>query len=174
MVPCIDQLDLFNAMFWKFDHSILAKLRNDLAIIVAKNVFVIKRIRFFLIDLNIGNPEVIIEIFQANDQLRSNATMATLVRERWLGSPGTGGLPSVLRIAALSGDAGCLERAIDDVTDCWRKGQLPSLGAPELRKLIDSEYWVLSDAARSSGQGHVLKQTLARLHRELAVQQESN
>jgi hypothetical protein len=109
----------------------------------------------------------------ASDRLRANPALAELFRDRWLSSPSAPALPQVLRIAALSDDAGSFERSTEAAVACWRQGQLP-MTANELRTLIDSEYWVLSDAARRSGKGNVLKLTLSRVHRELAVQRESN
>jgi hypothetical protein len=110
----------------------------------------------------------------ANDSLRTNSELAGLVGERWLSAPSTQALPQMLRMAALSDDAGTFERSIDAVMQCFRQGQLAPMTAGELRTLIEAEYWVLSDVARRSGRGNVLKQTLARVHRDLAVRRESN
>jgi hypothetical protein len=110
----------------------------------------------------------------ANDSLRTNSELAGLVGERWLSAPSAQALPQMLRMAALSDDAGSFERSIDVVMQCWRQGKLAPMMASELRTLIEAEYWVLSDAARRSGRGNVLKQTLARVHRDLAVRRGSN
>jgi hypothetical protein len=110
----------------------------------------------------------------ANDSLRTNSELAGLVTERWLSAPGAQALPQMLRLAALSDDAGSFERVIDAVMQCRRQGQLADMTAGELRTLIEAEYWVLSDAARRSGRGNVLKQTLALVQRDLAVRRESN
>jgi hypothetical protein len=110
----------------------------------------------------------------ANDPLRTNSELAGLVSERWLSAPSAQALPQMLRMAALSDDAGGFERSLDAVMQSWRQGQLAPMTAGELRTLIEAEYWVLSDAARRSGRGNVLKQTLARVHRDLAVRRESN
>jgi len=110
----------------------------------------------------------------ANDALRTNGELAGLVCDRWLSAPGAQALPQMLRMAALSDDAGSFERSIEAVMQSWRQGQLTPVTAGELRTLIEAEYWVLSDAARRSGRGNVLKQTLARVHRDLAVRRESN
>ena len=116
----------------------------------------------------------IISFILANGALRANGELAGLVCERWLSAPSAQALPQMLRMAALSDDAGSFERSIDAAMQSWRQGQLAPMTPGELRTLIEAEYWVLSDAARRSGRGNVLKQTLARVHRDLAVRRESN
>jgi len=109
----------------------------------------------------------------SDGQLRTNQQLAAIVSEQWLGSPKAQTLSQMLRIAALSDDAAGLERSIEGALRSWRQGQIEPMTSTELVNLIDAEYWVLSDAARRSGRGNVLKQTLARVHRDLAMQRES-
>src|SRR5262249_6002525 len=103
----------------------------------------------------------------ANSQLRTNPALAGSVREQWVVSPSAQAMPQMLRLAALSDHPGSLERSIEAAVHSWREGQLAPVTSDQLCTLIDAEYWVLSDDARRSGRGNVLKQTLARIHHEL-------
>ena len=74
----------------------------------------------------------------------------------------------LLHIVALSDNAKNYRRAIELVLMSWRDGTLSDLSAHELLALFNSEYWVLSSRARTSGAGFVLKDTLSSATRELA------
>ena len=82
-------------------------------------------------------------------------------------SPDRSSTTKLLHIAALTDNAKTYERAIELVLMSWRDGSLADLPAVELQALINSEYWVLSSATRSSGAGFVLKRTLSTANREL-------
>jgi hypothetical protein len=73
----------------------------------------------------------------------------------------------LLHIAALTDDAKNYGRAVELLVMSWRDGSLAGFTAGQLQALINSEYWVLSSPARSSGAGFVLKRTLATANREL-------
>jgi len=74
----------------------------------------------------------------------------------------------MLHVVALADDAGLYRRAIETALEFWREGRIAGLSAEEFRSLSESEYWVLSQSERSSGQGFLLKLKLAALRRELA------
>jgi hypothetical protein len=82
-------------------------------------------------------------------------------------APDRNSMTKLLHIAALTDNAKTYERAIELVLMSWRDGSLADLPAVELQALINSEYWVLSSATRSSGAGFVLKRTLSTANREL-------
>jgi hypothetical protein len=82
-------------------------------------------------------------------------------------APDRSATTKLLHIAALTDNAKTYERAIELVLMSWRDGSLADLPAVELQALINSEYWVLSSATRSSGAGFVLKRTLSTANREL-------
>jgi len=82
-------------------------------------------------------------------------------------SPNRSSTTKLLHAAALSDNAKNYGRAIELVLLSWRDGSLSDLSAQELQSLFNSEYWVLSSSARTSGAGFVLKQTLASANREL-------
>jgi hypothetical protein len=105
-----------------------------------------------------------------SEGLRVNALLAAKFIESWKrSSPDRGSTAKVLHVAALAGDAGVYQQAVETTFQLWRDGRVPSLSADELRQLVESEYWILPAESRSSGAGFVLKRTLARLRRELAA-----
>ena len=73
----------------------------------------------------------------------------------------------LLHVAAQTDDPKTYGRAIELVLMSWRDRSLSDLSAKDLQALFNSEYWVLSSRARTSGAGFVLKQTLADANREL-------
>ena len=75
----------------------------------------------------------------------------------------------LLRVSALSDDAGTFGRAVSEVLEVWEGGRLEGLSAEALRSLFEAEYWLLSSEAKRSGAGFVLKQKLADLRRRLAA-----
>ena len=83
-------------------------------------------------------------------------------------SPDRKSTSELLHVAALTDDAKNFGRAIELVLLSWRAGNLADVSANDLQALINSEYWVLSSRARTSGAGFVLKETLSNANRELA------
>ncbi|HEY0406541.1 MAG TPA: hypothetical protein VGC89_12495 [Pyrinomonadaceae bacterium] len=104
-----------------------------------------------------------------SEGLRVNARLAAKFIESWKVAPDRGSTAKMLHVAALSGDAGLYGQAMETSFQLWREGRVPALSAGELRQLVESEYWILPAESRSSGEGFVLKRTLARLRRELAA-----
>ena len=82
-------------------------------------------------------------------------------------SPNKNSTADLLHAAALSDDAKNYGRAIELVLLSWRDGSLSDLSARDLQSLFNSQYWVLSSRARTSGAGFVLKETLSNANREL-------
>jgi hypothetical protein len=103
------------------------------------------------------------------ESLRVNQKLALKFIESWKRSPERNTTAKMLHVAALSGDAGVYQHAIETAAQSLSDRAVPSLGADELRQLIESEYWILPAESRNSGAGFVLKRRLARLRRELSA-----
>ena len=73
----------------------------------------------------------------------------------------------MLHLAALSDDAKMFEQAVEATNNFILEGYLNGISPEELSALIESEYWVLSSAARSTGAGFVLKQKLTTVRERL-------
>jgi hypothetical protein len=107
--------------------------------------------------LSTDNKQVTTEDFeQAVDAIRS-----------FQKSPNRSSTAKLLHITALTDDAKNYGRAIELVLMSWRDGSLADMSAKDLQTLLNSEYWVLSSSARTSGAGFVLKRTLSNANREL-------
>lgn len=103
------------------------------------------------------------------DTLRADRNFAEALITAWKTSPERISAPKMLRIAALSDDAGTYRSAVEALLEHWKEGRPPALTAEDLRRLIESEYWVLGADAKHSGAGFVLKETLADARRQLSA-----
>lgn len=104
-----------------------------------------------------------------HDGLRVTPHLAAKFIESWKRSPDRNTTAKMLHVAALSGDARVYQQAVETTVQYWRDGRVRALEASELRQLVESEYWLLPAESRNSGAGFTLKQTLARLRRQLAA-----
>ena len=104
-----------------------------------------------------------------NEHLRVNRKLAAKFIESWKRAPDKATIARMLHVAASSGDAEVYQQAIETAAQFRRDPGVESLSAEELRQLVESEYWLLPAASRSSGAGFVLKQAMARLRRELTA-----
>ena len=102
------------------------------------------------------------------NQLRADPVFARALLEAWRRAPEQISPTEMLRIAALSDDPAAYESAVEAVLEFWKEGCLPEFSAEGLRRLFESEYWVLGADARRSGASFVLKETLADARRQLA------
>jgi hypothetical protein len=91
----------------------------------------------------------------------------------WKASPDRGSTAKMLHVVALADDAYLYGQAIETALEFWRQNRIPDISAEELRQLSESEYWILSQTVRSSGQGFLLKLKLAALRRELTREAEA-
>ena len=108
--------------------------------------------------------------FIANDSdLRGSHDLAAAYTKFWQRHPDRQTTAQLLHLAALSDDANTFEQVIVAARDALRTGRLGELKPEELSALIESEYWVLSSAARSAGAGFVLKQRMTNLRGELLL-----
>ena len=102
-----------------------------------------------------------------HEQLRGGVALAEAALGAWERAPDRASTARALRVAALSDDAQLFGRAVESALRLRREGKLNDIRAEELAALFESEFWLLSSEARSSGAGFVLKQTLADARREL-------
>jgi hypothetical protein len=101
--------------------------------------------------------------------LRSSPELAEMLLGEWRQGATPASTAELLRVSALSDDAGTYGRAVTEVLELWEGGRLAGLGAAELRSLFEAEYWLLSSEAKRSGAGFVLKQKLADARRRLSA-----
>lgn len=105
--------------------------------------------------------------YLVSHKLRACTALADRLLEHWKERPSRDGLTELLRVSALSDDAGALSRAVAGVFDAWRGGKIEGLSPIDLRDLFEAEYWLLSSEAKRSGEGFLLKQQLSDLRRRL-------
>lgn len=116
------------------------------------------------------------------DQLSTNNTKVTTedfeqaleAIRSFQNSPNRSSTAKLLHVTALTDDAKNYGRAIELVLMSWRDGSVTDISAKELQTLFNSEYWVLSSSARTSGAGFVLKRTLSNANRELESTNNNN
>lgn len=101
--------------------------------------------------------------------LRAAPELAEMLLGEWRRAPTRASTVELLRVSALSDDAGTFGRAVTEVLQVWEGGGLETFGAQELRALFEAEYWLLSSEAKRSGAGFVLKQKLADARRRLST-----
>ncbi len=102
--------------------------------------------------------------------LRASPELAEMLLGVWRGEPTRASTVELLRVSAVSDDAGTFGRAVTEVLQVWEGGGLAGLGGEDLRSLFEAEYWLLSSEAKRSGAGFVLKQKLADARRRLSAQ----
>ncbi|HWS86177.1 MAG TPA: hypothetical protein VN282_04400 [Pyrinomonadaceae bacterium] len=101
--------------------------------------------------------------------LRASPELAEMLLGVWREGPTASSTAELLRVSALSDDAGTFGRAVTEVLQLWEAGGLDRLAAEDLRSLFEAEYWLLSSEAKRSGAGFVLKQKLADVRRRLSA-----
>ncbi|HEX8335862.1 MAG TPA: hypothetical protein VF621_03990, partial [Pyrinomonadaceae bacterium] len=124
-----------------------------------------------LVGRSSGEPERVRELAShvaRGDGLRASPELAEMLLGEWRREPTPASTAELLRVSALSDDAGTFGRAVSEVLQCWEGGGLLGLGAEGLRSLFEAEYWLLSSEAKRSGAGFVLKQKLADARRRLS------
>jgi hypothetical protein len=104
-----------------------------------------------------------------SEDLRSTPALAEMLLDGWRRHPTRASTAELLRVSALSDDAGTFGRAVSEVLEVWEDKRLGGVSAGELISLFEGEYWLLSSEAKRSGAGFVLKQKLADARRRLAA-----
>jgi len=105
--------------------------------------------------------------YVARHDLRINWRLAERAIDSYKRAPDRNSTAKTLHLAALCDDAAIYQAAVEAVLKFWRDGRLPEVSAPELRAVLEGEFWILSAPTRSSGAGFLLKRTLADARREL-------
>jgi hypothetical protein len=107
--------------------------------------------------------------FVVDHELPANLSLTLAVAEHCRNSPDRSSAIMLLHLAARTDDANAFNEAFELLFEARAAGEIPALSAQELMSLAESEFWVLSDPARNSGAGFLLKQRLASARRELAA-----
>ncbi len=115
------------------------------------------------------NLELLVSEIVNSKQLRANTRLAERLIEETRLSPDNRSTARMLHIAALSDDVATYQKAVDQAIYSWREAGAPHWSAEELQRLVESEYWVIAPAVRSSGAGFALRSRLAGIRRELAA-----
>ncbi|HEX9629450.1 MAG TPA: hypothetical protein VF961_05480 [Pyrinomonadaceae bacterium] len=109
--------------------------------------------------------------YLTSHELRVSKRLAEKVIESYKTAPDRGSTAKMLHVAALSDDAAIYQNAAETALRFWREHRLPQVSAPELRSILEGEFWILSASTRNSGAGFLLKRTLANARRELEAAQ---
>lgn len=99
----------------------------------------------------------------SDTELRGSHRLAAAYAKLWREHPDRQRTAHMLHLAALSDDAETFESAAVAAFDALLAGRLKNVRREDLAALVESEYWVLSSAARRTGAGFALKERLAAL-----------
>ncbi|MDT7602241.1 MAG: hypothetical protein QOF61_238 [Acidobacteriota bacterium] len=110
--------------------------------------------------------QALAEVVATGENLRGSVELSQTFSRLWEQSPDTISTARMLHLAALSDDAAEFARVVELAVRYRREDRLSAISAEDLRALVESEFWVLSQAARASGAAFVLKQQLAALRQE--------
>jgi len=100
-------------------------------------------------------------------QLPVSTKLAEAYVASWKRSPGRSSTATMLHVVALADDPNLFGDAMETALSFWQNGLLKNVTSNELRTLFDSQFWILSADTRASGAGFILKNTLARVRRQL-------
>ena len=95
-------------------------------------------------------------------ELGVNKNLAERVMDSYKRAPDRSSTAKMLHVAALSDDAAVYQSAVETALKFWRDRRLTEVSAPELRAILEGEFWILSSTTRSSGAGFLLKRALAK------------
>jgi len=109
--------------------------------------------------------------YVTSHELRVNKELAERAIDAYQHAPDRGSTSRMLHVAALADDAAVYQSAVEIALKFWRAGRLSEISAPELRSILEGEFWVLSSSTRSSGSGFLLKRALRNARRELEAAQ---
>ncbi|MCA1636416.1 MAG: hypothetical protein LC802_22670, partial [Acidobacteria bacterium] len=114
------------------------------------------------------NLRSLVSFVVKNSDLRGSAALVEAYSKLWQQHPDRQSTAQMLHLAALSDDAKTFEQAVEATSNFVLEDCLNGISPEELSTLIESEYWVLSSAARSTGAGFLLKQKLTTVREGLA------
>lgn len=96
-----------------------------------------------------------------------NNTLVNAFQKIWAGTPDARTTTQMFRLAAKADDAERFSDVLTEAEQFVKNGKLSEISVAELYELAESHYWLLSQPARASGAGFLLKQKMADLRREL-------
>ena len=104
-------------------------------------------------------------------ELQVNKHLAERVLDSYKRAPDRSSTAKMLHVAALADDAAVYQSAVETALKFWRERRLTEVSAPELRAILESEFWILSSSTRRSGAGFLLKRALRNARHELKAAQ---
>ena len=121
-----------------------------------------------LVDLADSDPKILSLVSHVTrNELRVNKKLAQRLIDSYKRAPTRKSTATMLHVAALSDDAAVYQTAVETALWAWQEGLHNEISAPELRSILEGEFWILSSATRRSGAGFLLKRTLANARHQL-------
>ncbi|HEX8264037.1 MAG TPA: hypothetical protein VF596_01330 [Pyrinomonadaceae bacterium] len=105
--------------------------------------------------------------FCLDNEFNVNNTLFNAFQKIWAASPDTRTTTEMFRLAAKTDEADTFLDVLTEAEQSVKNGKLSEISAAELYRLAESHYWLLSQSARTSGAGFLIKEKMADLRREL-------
>ncbi|HEX8196253.1 MAG TPA: hypothetical protein VF571_08700 [Pyrinomonadaceae bacterium] len=104
--------------------------------------------------------------FCLDNQFNVNSTIINAFQKIWAASPDLRTTGEMFRLAAAADNADALLDVLNEAEQFYQTGKLIDASSSELSELAENHYWLLSESARLSGAGFILKERLADLRRK--------
>ena len=104
--------------------------------------------------------------FCLDNQFNVNSTIINAFQKIWAASPDLRTTGEMFRLAAAADNADALLDVLNEAEQFYQTGKLADVSSLELSELAGNHYWLLSQSARVSGTGFILKERLADLRRK--------
>ncbi|HEX8250822.1 MAG TPA: hypothetical protein VF599_21795 [Pyrinomonadaceae bacterium] len=104
--------------------------------------------------------------FCLDNQFNVNSTIINAFQKIWAASPDLRTTGEMFRLAAAADNADALLDVLNEAEQFYQTGKLIDVSSSELSELAENHYWLLSQSARVSGAGFILKERLADLRRK--------
>ena len=125
-----------------------------------------------LVDLADSDAKLLSLIsYVTRNELRVNKNLAERLINSYKQAPTRNSTATMLHLAALSDEASVYQDAVEAALKAWQEGLFSEISAPELRAILEGEFWILSSTTRRSGAGFLLKRTLANARHKLEAGQ---
>lgn len=106
--------------------------------------------------------------FLDENNLRTNIEIVARLKTVWQKSFDKKDTIQLLHFSAKTESAEIFSETLETVIQHWQKDFIKNISFEELKRLVESEFWLLPANARTSGAGFLLKQKLANLRREVS------
>lgn len=106
--------------------------------------------------------------FCLDNQLNVNNTIINAFQKTWAALPDLRSTDDMFRLASRADDAETLLDVLNEAEQLFKTGKLVAVSSSEISELGENYYWSLSESARTSGAGFILKEKLADLRRSEA------